>query len=128
DAEQSGLNVPRVLAGLDQQVVDAAFDQTVGLRLEMADQLLEGDAASDRNRLGGGADGAGDPAGALGRAEAFGSLSRQLRCFGVDLVRMFRQAVLAQNQGRASKRVRLDDVRPRVEVVDVKLLDQIRTR
>jgi hypothetical protein len=52
DAEQARLDVARVLAGLEQQVVGAAGDQTQRLQREVRPQRFEGRSAGDRDRLG----------------------------------------------------------------------------
>ncbi len=62
NAEQRRLHVARVLAGLDQQEVDAALHQRLGLLVVSFPKFGEGDAAGDRDGLGGGAHGAGDEA------------------------------------------------------------------
>ena len=58
----AGLHVARVLAGLEQQEVRAALHQRAGLLVVGLPQLVESDAAGDRDGLGGGAHGAGDEA------------------------------------------------------------------
>ena len=52
DSEQAGLHVPRVLAGLEEEVVGSAFDQAECLLAERVDQLRERDSTGDGDGLG----------------------------------------------------------------------------
>ena len=51
NAEQAGLDVARILAGLEQQNVGAAFHQGLGLLVKILSKLLERDAAGDGDGL-----------------------------------------------------------------------------
>ena len=66
DAEQRGLDVERVLLGLEEQHVGAALDQADGLLGVGAAHLVEGDVLGDRDRLGARAHRAGDEARPVG--------------------------------------------------------------
>ena len=88
-----------------------------GLRPEVADQLLERDAARHGDRPGSSAPSS--PATNRGRS-GVENLRRRLagepRRLRVDLERLFRQAVLGQDQRRPAEGVRLDHVRAGLEV------------
>ena len=110
EAEQAGLDVARVLGGLQQQVVGAAGHQSEGLEAEVVGQLLEGDAAGHRDRLGGRPHRAADEARPLGGGVAGAGGAGDLGGAAVDLDGEGGEAVLGEHQRRAAEGVGLDDV------------------
>ena len=100
DTDQAGLAVDRVLHGLQQQQVDAALDQPLGLLLVGVRELVESDAAGDRNGLGRRAHRARNKARPLGRAER-----RRLAARAIEPARRL--------ISRACRRARTRRARPR---------------
>ncbi len=66
--QQSRFDVASILAGFNQQQVDATFHQSLCLNIVSLAQLLERDATRDGNRFRRGANGAGHKARLAGRA------------------------------------------------------------
>ena len=128
DAEQRRLDVARVLAGLEQQVVDAALDAGPRPAREVLGQLVEGDAAGDRDRLRGRPHRAGDEA----RPRPASSARRRPRARGaaaasVDLVAPWPASPYsASTSGVAPKVLVSIDVRAGVEVARVDVADRRR--
>ena len=116
DADQAGLDVARVLGGLQEQVVGAAGHQAQGLDAEILDQPLEGDATRDGDGFGRGPHGAADEAGLLRRRVAGAGAAGDRGREAVELVGLVRKAVLAQHQGRAAEGVGLHDVATHREI------------
>ena len=124
--DQGGLGVAGVLAGLDEQQVHAALEQAAHLLGEGGDELGEGDAAGDRDRARGGADGAGDEAGPIGRGELPRRFDGELGGAPVERPRLGLEAVLGEHQRRAAEGVGLDDVGAGLEVGAVHVEDHVR--
>ncbi len=116
DADQPGLDVARVLAGLEQQVVGTAGHQPERLGAEVVDQSLEGHAAGDRDRLGGRAHRAGDEAQSPGTIVFRARFAGERRGEPVELESVRLETVLGEHQRRAAEGVGLDDVGARGEV------------
>jgi hypothetical protein len=110
DTDERGLDVARVLAGLDQQVVGAAGHEAQRLDAEVLDQLVEGDAAGDGDRPRRRAHRTADEAHPPRSVELGGGLARQRRRQAADLEGLVGESVLAQHQRRRAERVGLDDV------------------
>ena len=120
------LDLQRVLAGLDQQRIDAAGDQAAALRGEGRLQRIVGDVAQAR-QLGARADRADHPAVAAVR-EAVGRLAGQLAGDAVDLVGAILEVELGQRDRRAAEAVGLDHVGAGLEVAAMDLAHQLRPR
>ena len=117
-AVDGGLDLQRILAGLDQQRVRAAGDQPLGLDGEGGLQLAVGDVA-EAGQLGAGADGADDEALAAVAGEGLHGLAGEAGGALVDLERPRLEAELAQRDGRAAEAVGLDRVGAGLEVADM---------
>ncbi len=119
DPDQSRLDVARVLAGLEQQVVGAPGQQTEGLDPVVLDQLLEGHPTGHRDGLGGRAHGAAHEAQLPGLVGLTAGGARQLRRQAVELEGLVAEAVLVEHQRGGPESVGLDDVGPGLEVASV---------
>ena len=128
NADQSRLDVARVLAGFEQQQVNPAFQQPARLLVEVANQFIEGDAARDRNRLRRRAQRAGHETRARGRRALGGDVTSQLRRFAIDFVSAVFEAVLGEHDLGPAERVRFNDVRARVQVPGMDVANHIRAR
>ena len=124
-AFQPCLDVEGVLAGLQQQQVDAAFDESGGLDVIIAGQFLEGDAAGDRDGLGGGAHGAGDEPGFVGGGRRIRRPPGQRGGLAVEALGLVGQAVLGQHHRRGAEGIGLNDVGAGLQVTPVYFLDDI---
>jgi hypothetical protein len=134
DGKEAGFEVERVDDRLDQQQIDAAFDERGDLLLVRIDHVLEIDAApgrvvhARRNRhlLGGGADGAGDKSRLIGRSlvEFVGGAAGTGGCAKVDFAdqRAGELKFLHANEAGA-ERIGFYDVRAGSEVLAVNLGD-----
>ena len=122
-AEDRGLDLEDVLRGLDDQQVDAALEQALGLLGEDLHELAEADLAEARVL------GRGQEAGRADRArdEAIlaDRLARDLRGAAVDLERVLGQAPLVELQPRGLERVGLDDLRTGLDHRLVDALDDV---
>ncbi len=125
DADECGLDVARVLAGLDKQDVGAAFGESARLLIEIVNELRKRHAARDRDGLGRRADGGGDEARFLGRGKLFRGPTRERRGGDVDLVAFAGEAVFVEHERRAAERVGLDDVRARLVVLAMDVEDHV---
>ncbi len=128
DAEQGGLDVARILAGLHQQHVGAAVHHGLGLLVEVLDEFRECHAARDRDRFGGGPNGAGHEARAAGGGELVGGLARDTGGGEVQLIGAILQAVLGQHQAGAAEGVGLHHVGAGLVISAVNVEDDIRAR
>jgi len=136
DREHRGLGVQRVEDGLDQQDVDAAFDQRPHLLGVGLAQLVEAhvararvvDVGRDRRGLRLRADRAGHEARPLGRREPVAGLAREPGRGQVHLAGQVREPVVALGDGRCAEGVGLDDVGPGGQVLLVDLADDLGLR
>ena len=120
DRHERGLGIESVEDGLDQEQIDAAFEQRGGLFAVGGDQLVEAqraiggvvDARRERERLVGGSECSGDEARAIGGL--LGLLvsggARQARGREVHLVHVGFGCVVGLRDGGRRERVGLDDV------------------
>src|SRR5262249_53758154 len=122
-----GLDLQRVLAGLDQDAVDSAVGETARL-LEVA--RLEDVVGSlpERDELRARPDRAEDEARLVLGREALARAARDLRGDAVDLARAIAEAELGEHERVRAERVRLDDVAADLEVALVDRLDHVGTR
>jgi hypothetical protein len=121
DRDQSGLRVAGVLAGLDDEKIDPALEQPASLLTKGPHELREGDAASDRDRLGGRSHRPGHES-RLRRRRGFPRrLDRELGSQPVERPRLGLEPVLGEHQRRAAEGVGLDNVGAGCEIgaVDV---------
>ncbi len=116
DGDQGGLGRPGVLAGLDEEEVDAPFEQTPRLDGEALEQFVEGHAPCDRDRPGRRPDRTGDEPGSGGRRGGPGGFDGQFGGPAVEFVSAVGQVVLRQHDRRSAEGVGLDDVGARFEV------------
>ncbi len=104
------LRLQQVVAGLDQEQVDAALEQPGRLLLVGVAQVGEADVAEAR-QLGAGTDRAGDPPFApVGGDQLVGHLAGETAGGDVQLVRLVGDAVLVEDHGEAAEAGGLDDV------------------
>ena len=120
-----GLEIQGVLGRLQQQQVDPAGQEPQGLAVEGGHELVEGDAAGDRDGPGRRPHGAGHPAGFVRRGDGVAGGAGDLRGPAVDLEDLVFQAVLGQHDVGGAEGVGLDDVGPRLQVGAVDLRDDI---
>ena len=119
-----GFDLQRVLAGLDQEGVDAAGDQAAALLGDGGFERVVGDVA-ERWQLRARADAAKDVAvAAIG--EGFGSLPRQFGRNLVDLVGAVLEAELAEGDGAAAERVGLDHIGAGFEITAMDFTHEVR--
>ena len=126
DTEQGGLEVERVLRGLQQQQVHAAAQQPFDLFGVCPPQLGEGDAAGDRQGFGRGPQRAGHEARLARSGVCPRRGARQFRGRLVDVARPVVQAELGQHDAGGTEGVRLDDVGAGVQKAGVNLRDDLR--
>ena len=116
DGEQPGLEAARVEDRLEQQQVDAAFEERSRLDVVGLPQLLEGHVAAERQRLGRRSERAGHKPRFRRGGEFVGRLSRQPRRRDVQLPGLSFETELGQHDWRALKTVGGDDVGARLEI------------
>ena len=126
DAEQRGLEVERVLRGLQEKQVHAAVQQPFDLFGVCLPQLGEGDAAGDRQGFGCGPQRAGHEARLVRGGVRPCRGARQFRGRLVDVARPVVQAELGQHDAGGTEGVRLDDVGAGVQKAGVNLRDDLR--
>ncbi len=126
DGDQRRLGVAGVLAGLDQQQVGAALDQAPDLLREGLDELGEGDAAGDRDRLRGRSDRARHEARTAAVRRRVRGLAGKPRGHPVDLAGAVLEPVLGEHDRGATEGVGLDDVGAGGEVGVVDLAHHVR--
>ena len=114
EAVDRRLHLEDVLRGLDEQHVDAAFDECPGLRLVGVGELREGDIGQGRiaarRQHAGGADGAGHETGVLGRGKAVARRAGQAGCRYVQVLGEGLDAPLPQPVGGGLEGARFHDV------------------
>ena len=125
-AEEAGLDVAGILAGFEDQEVGAAFDECLGLIVEIAGQFVEGYAAGDGDRFGGGPHGAGDEAAPARGGELVSDLAGQAGGCAVQFVGLVSQVILAEDDAGTAEGVGLDDVGARFQVGAVDVQDHVR--
>jgi hypothetical protein len=122
-AEDGRLDLQDVLRGLDDDEVDAAFEQALGLLGEDGHELAESDPAEGRvlgrRQVAGGADRAGHEAVLADR------VARDLGGLAVDLQRMVGQAPLLELDPGGLEGVGLDDLGARLDHRLVDALDDV---
>lgn len=121
-AVDGGLDLERVLAGLDQQAVHAAFNQATALFGQARLERVIVDIAQ-RGQLGARPDGA-DHVAVPPVGKTFRRFARQMGGGAVDLTRAVGQPELTQRDGRAAKAVGFHHVRPGLEIATVDLAHQ----
>src|SRR5258706_12670426 len=104
------------MAGLDEKKVRAAFEQTFGLNVKGFAKLLEDDPAGDRDRFGGGTDGAGYEARLGGRGELIGGLACELGGAAAQQGRVGGKAVFGEDDGCAAETIGFDDIGGGIEI------------
>ncbi len=124
---EGDLALEEVLAGLDEEDVDAAFDEGLALLHVGAEHGVVSDVA-ERGELGSGANGAGDEAGAVGSGEFIGYGAGELGGGKVQLAGALRDAELAQDEGGGPEGIRFDDVGAGGEVAAMDGGDDVRAR
>ena len=115
DSDQPGLAVERVLHGLQQQQVDAAFDQSLGLLLVGVRELVEGDAAGDGNGLGRRPHRARHETRPLRRGGGVGGGARDRAGQAIHFARVLGEPILGQHDRGRAEGVGLDNVGAGVE-------------
>ena len=95
--DERGFDVAGVLLCFDDQNVSAAGHKSRGLIVEVLDQLIECDAAGDRNGFGGWPHRTGDES-RFFRSRIFSSgLARQSRCCFIQLLNVILERVLGEH-------------------------------
>ncbi len=123
-AVDRGLDLQRVLTGLDDDRVDPAGDQPGALRGERVFERLVGDVA-ERGQPGPGPDRAEHKAGAAVPGELGDRLARQLGGEAVEFEGAVGEPELAEGDRRAAKAVGLDRVAASLEIAAVDLADEV---
>ena len=118
------LGLEDVLAGLDNQGVDAAVEQAahlleVGGEHDVVAELAEGD------QLGSGADGAGDEAGPVGGAEGGGGFAGDLGGGEIEGIGVVLEAEFGEDDAVGAEGVGFDEVGADVEEVAVDAFDGV---
>ena len=119
------LDLQRVLAGLDQDRIDAAGDQPGALDRQRVFEVLVGDVA-ERGQPRARPDRAEHEAGAAVMREFGDRLARQLGGAAVEGEGLVGDAELAERDRRAAEAVGLDRVGAGLEIAEVDLADEIR--
>ena len=88
--DQAGFDVARIEPGFEQQKIDAAFDQRLGLLIVAVAQLLEAHVAAKSQRFGGRPDRSGDEAGLLGGGKLGSGFAGDVRRGDVQLTGLYR--------------------------------------
>ena len=86
DSHEAGFQAAGIEAGLDEQIIGAAFDEGFGLDVVIGTQAFKGNGALDIDVFIGGPDGAGDEARLSGGGVLVGGLARDLCSGKVELV------------------------------------------
>jgi hypothetical protein len=132
DARDRGFHLQEILARLDQQQIDAAFDEMPRLFAVDVGELIEGDLRERRIRRrdqhAGRTERTRDEARLLGRRHRVAGGARDLGRPAIDLRRLIAEPVFVELQTRCRERIRLDDVGSRREIGIVNLPDHIGSR
>ena len=123
-AVDRGLDLQRVLAGLDQERVDAAGDEPGALHRQRVFELLIGDM-SERRQARARPDRAEHETGPAVMRELGDRLARQFGGAAVELERLVGDAELAERDRRAAEAVGLDRVAAGREIDAVDFADEI---
>ncbi len=121
------LGLEQILAGLNQQHIDAAFNKRIGLFLVRGVHRVVADVA-ERGQLGGGANGAGDEARLLGGRILVGNLAGKFGRGNVQLAHAVGQIVLGKHNVARAKAVGFDNVAASLEVLRVDGTDDVGPR
>ena len=121
------LGLEQVVAGLDEEQVDSAFEQPAGEHLVGVAKVDEADLAEGR-KLRARPHAAGDIARAVRRRVAARDLLRQPGRGEGELLGALRDLVLGEHDRQGAERVRLDDVDANLQERAVQLLDDVRAR
>ena len=121
---EGDLGLEEVLAGFDEEDVDAAFDEGLGLLDVGGEHSVVGDVA-ERGELGGGADGAGDEAGLVGGGVFGGDAAGEAGGGEVEFAGALGDAELGEDEGGGAEGVGLDDVGAGGEVAGVDFADDV---
>ena len=106
---ESYLGLQQILAGLDEQHVHTALDESLGLFAIGSGHGVVADVAQ-RGQFGGGADGAGDKARLVRRGVFVGHRAGQPRRGKVQFAGSILEVVLGQNNARRTEAVGLDHI------------------
>jgi hypothetical protein len=128
DSDQARLAVERVLHGLQQKQIDTALNEALGLLLVGVRELVESDAAGDRDSFGSRSHRARHEARPLGGTGGVGGHARNRSGEAIYLSRVFGETVLRQHDRGAAESVGLNDVGASVEETVVQFADLIRAR
>ncbi len=137
DGEERGLCIERVEDGFNQQEIDPAFDERLGLFGIGGHKIVEGDRAKSgvvhirrhRSRTVGRPDGPRHKQGAGGilLQNLFHGTPGHLGPFDVELIHQRFQVIVGLRDDGAAKGVGLDNVRARFKEFHVDLFDELRT-
>ena len=125
---EGGLDVARVLLGLDQEEIAIPCGKASSLAVEVGGEVIEGDASGNGNGLGRGSNRACDEAGLRRRAVPRGGLLGELSGSFVELLGVVLQAILGEDDGGPAEGVGLDDVGTGFEVTLVNRQHDVGTR
>ena len=130
DAGDGGFHFEQILAGLEQQQIDAALHEIPGLLAVQIGEFVEGDLRKRRIRRGDEhprrPHRAGHEARAVGRRVAIGGFAREARAVAVDVGDPMTEAVLVELEPRRGERIGFHDVGAGREIVLVDPPDEVR--
>ena len=130
DPRDRRLHLQEILARLDQQEIDAAFNQRARLFAIERRELVEGDARERgigrRDEHPRRSERAGDKTRTLWRRERVRGLARDLGGAAIDLDRTVAEAELVELHARSGKRIGFEDVRAGLEIGAVDRFDHVR--
>src|SRR5438094_4301468 len=121
-ADQSGLCLKQILGGLDEQNVDAAFDQGGGLFLVDCGHIVELDV-TQRGQLGSRPDRSGYKSRLVFGRELLCCFSGDLCCRDVDFRDSVLKVVLGQNDAGAAECIRLNHIAANLKEAGVDVAD-----
>ena len=124
-ADQAGLDVAGVLRGFEQQDVGAALDQSFRLVVVVLAQLVEGDAAGDRDGLRRRPHRARDESRLVRGREFFSGLAGELGGREVDVVSLGGQSEILQVAGGGVERIARDDIGTGLEIRRVNIENHV---
>jgi hypothetical protein len=123
--DRGALDLKDVLAGLDEDAVDAAVDEAADLLLVVGEQVVEGDVA-ERDEAGGRADRAEHEARALGGGELGGDLLGEGSGGAVEAVGLIAEVEFVEDEASSAEGVGLDAVGTGGKIGGVDLADDVR--